>query len=185
MYKNTEKALADYADRVVERARKNLNTNGFARKNNRKINSTGNLSRGLGYRVGSNNVGTKVEFTSKEGYGAIVEEGRRKGSMPPLAPLMKWIENKGIRVRKTIKSAGGQKVSQFVQKTPKSLRQAAYAMALSIKRRGIPSTNFMGDAMGYEFAKLPPLLGDAVVADLEDIIISDFQKSEFIKVNKD
>jgi hypothetical protein len=184
MFKNTEKALTDYAERVVERARKNLNTNGFARKSNRKINSSGALSRGLGFRVGSNNVGVKAEFTSKERYGAIVEEGRRKGKMPPTAPLVKWIENKRIRLRKTVKSAGGQKVSKFVQKNPKSLQQAAYAMALSIKKRGIPSTNFMGDAMRYEFDKLPPLLGASIVEDLEDIIISDFLKSEHITVKK-
>jgi len=47
---NTYKALQDYSEDVVKRARKNLNTTGFF-KRGRKINASGRLSKGLGYKI--------------------------------------------------------------------------------------------------------------------------------------
>lgn len=180
---NTYKALEEYSDRVIDRARKNLNTKGF-RPKNRKINASGALSRGLGYKMGKSNVGLKVEFTSKQDYASIVEEGRKKGKIPPYRPLMKWIEQKGIRLRKKKPNALGGNSSVFTQKTPQAIKSAAIAMAKAIGRKKIEPTNFFSEAMEFEFKSLSEPIGFAIVKDLEDVIVDNFQKSKFIKANK-
>ena len=170
---NTYKALEEYSDRVVERARKNLNTTGFAHRG-RKINASKELSKGLGYKIAKNNNGLIAEYTSKKDYAPFVEEGRKKGKRPPLAPIIKWIKQKRIRLQN--KKSGG-----FIKMSDTNIKGAAYTIARKIGRKGTKATHFYGDAMEYEFKQLPQPLGEALVKDMEKVIVDAFQKNDNIK----
>ena len=184
MFRNLNKVIEDYGNETLRLARRNLNLKGFAGKRNRKTNTTGKLSKGSGFRIKDTKTGIVIEFTSKEDYGKFVEEGRKKGKMPPSRELKRWVKQKKIRLRKTKINAYGQKVSEFASSTEKNIEQAAFAMAKSIKKRGIKEVPFMGDAMNEAFEKLPEKAQNALVLDLEDILISDFQKNPLITAKK-
>ena len=185
-FKRTEFLMAKYSSDVVDRAKRNLETNGFAgQKSNRRKTNTGQLSKGLGYRIKAQPNKLETSFTSKEAYGAVVEEGRRAGATPPpIAPLEEWIRTKGIKVRKTYINSNGQKVSEFVKKTPQSIKSAAIAMSRSIGKRGIKEVPFMSRAMQKEFDALPTELAEAIVEDMENAIIDDFKKDKRYNVKK-
>lgn len=176
-------ALDEFASKVVERARKNLNTSGFGgQKSNRKKNSSGKLSKSLGYRIrkqaGFNYI---VDFVSSVNYAAIVEEGRNKGTMPPIGKIKQWINEKPIRIQKTIKTQGIA-TKRFVKKTEANINSAAFAIAKSIAKKGIKPTPYFWEALEYEIDNATPELEEALARDLEDFITDNFSKKSNIKV---
>ena len=184
-FKRTDFILTQYGLNVVERARHNLSLKGFAgQKSNRSKNSSGNLSKGLGFTVKENPKGLVTTFTSKENYGKFVEEGRKAGAYVPIAPLMDWLDKKPIKLRKTYINKNGQKVSEFVKRTESNKLSAAIAMSKSIKQRGIMPIPFMSTAMEKEFNALPNELAEAIVEDMQNTIIDDFKKDENIDEKK-
>ena len=183
-FPNINKVVEDFAKDTVRLSRRNLNLNGFAgKKSNRKTNSSGRLSKGLGYKIQDTNSGVISTFTSKQDYARFVEEGRKKGSMPPVDALKKWIRQKKIRLSKTVTNKAGQKINKFVNKNERSIQQAAYAMAKKIKKDGIKPTPFFGEALEESRKALQPKAEEAIVKDVEDILFEDFQKQGY-KVTK-
>jgi len=178
--------MAKYSSDVVEQAKKNLKTKGFGgQKSNRSKSNTGKLSDGLGFKIKAQPTKLETTFTSKEAYGSVVEEGRRAGATPPpIAPIESWIRSKGIKVRKTFVNSNGQKVSQFVKKTPQSIKSAAIAMSKSIGKNGIKEVPFMSRAMQKQFDELPTELASAIIEDMENAIIDDFKKDKRYNVKK-
>jgi len=72
-----------------------------------------------------------VEF---EDYGTFVDEGRKRGSFPPIRPIEDWIREKGIRVRR------GQ-----------TIEQTAFAIATAIEKKGIKARPFIkGSVQKFE-----------------------------------
>lgn len=176
-YPIVDRYMIAFAERVIERAQKNLNTSGFARKKGRKINSSGDLSKSLGFDLNKKG----LEFTSTEKYSSIVEEGRKPGKMPPIDPIKKWITEKGVRLQKTVVK-NGVKVNQFAQKTDANLKSAAFAIAKSIAKKGIRESNFFWEAFEYEWDRMDEGYLNALVRDLEDIIADNFSKNKYIEV---
>ena len=81
-FPNITKVVEDFAKETVRLSQRNLNLNGFAgKKSNRKTNSSGRLSKGLGYKIQDTNSGVIITFTSKQDYARFVEEGRKKGNV--------------------------------------------------------------------------------------------------------
>ena len=184
-FKRTDFILTKYSLDVVERARHNLSLKGFAgQKSNRSKNSTGRLSKGLGFKITETNSGIETSFTSKEAYGSVVEEGRNKGKYVPIAPLMQWLDNKPIKLRKTFINSNGQKISQFVKRTEANKKSAAIAISKSIMKRGIKPVPFMSLAMEKAFKELPQELAEAIVEDVQNAIVDDFKKDKRYNVKK-
>jgi len=185
-FKRTEFLMAKYSSDVVEQARLNLKTKGFGgQKSNRSKNSSGELSKGLGFKIKVQPNRLETSFTSKEAYGSVVEEGRRAGATPPkIAPLEEWIRTKGIKVRKTFINSNGQKVSQFVERTKANIKSAAIAISKSIGKNGIKEVPFMSRAMQKAFDALPKDLAEAIVEDMENTIIDDFKKDKRYNVKR-
>ena len=180
--------MAKYSADVVEQARKNLATKGFGgQKSNRSKNSSGKLSEGLGFKIKALPNKLETSFTSKEAYGSVVEEGRRAGATPPpTAAIERWLDekNKKIKLRKTFINSNGQKVSQFVERTDANIKSAAIAISKSIGKNGIKEVPFMSRAMEKEFNALPTELAEAIVEDMENVIIDDFKKDKRYNVKK-
>jgi hypothetical protein len=185
-FKRTEFLMAKYSSDVVEQATKNLETRGFGgQKSNRKKSSSGQLSKGLGFKIKVQPNKLETSFTSKEAYGSVVEEGRRAGATPPpTAAIEKWIRTKPIKVRKTFVNSNGQKVSQFVERTDANIKSAAIAISKSIGKNGIKEVPFMSRAMQKAFDDLPMELALAIVEDMQDMIIDDFKKDKRYNIKK-
>ena len=185
-FKRTEFLMAKYSTDVVEQARRNLETKGFGgQKSNRSKNSSGMLSKGLGFKIKAQPDRLETSFTSKEAYGSVVEEGRRAGATPPpIAPIDEWIRTKGVKVRRTFINSNGQKVSQFVERTDASIKSAAIAISKSIGKNGIKEVPFMSRAMQKAFDELPTELAEAIVEDMQNTIMDDFKKDKRYNVKK-
>lgn len=169
----TSKALSKWSFSTVEEAKKIIKIPGsLGQKNGRKKSSSGKLASSLGFQITESPNGLTTKFTSSVDYAAIVHDGRKKNSrMPPIAPIVRWMKQKPVRLR----AQGG----QFRKQNEKAFRQAAFVIARSISRRGIKPFPFMAEAMNKEFDKLPDELAQAMVMDMEDLLFEDFQKTSF------
>ena len=170
----TDEFSEEFAKAVVERAQFNLNLSGFGgQKSSRKKNASKKLSRGLGYKTSKTKTGITITFTSKEDYAPFIEEGTRKSSKKPspkmVDSIVKWMEIKPIRLRSDSGS--------FVKKTPNAVKGAAYAIAKKKLERGSKPVPFFGEALDKTFEKMKTGFEEAIAADLEDLIFTNFQKN--------
>ena len=116
-------------------------------RSNNKI-SKGNLLDSLVVEIKK-----KTEINIKfVGYGQYVDKGRRPGSMPPISAIEDWCSIKGI---------------------PK---EAAYPIAKSIERKGIPPTNFT-DVIYESVAELSKLLALGISKDMAKGIANKIRES--------
>ena len=162
---NTQKALEDFGEDTVKFARINLGLKkrykrSSGRTTSGRINSSGDLSRGLFSKVKQSKNSFSVNIGAKGAankYADVVESGRKKGKYIPLAELTKWIRSK-VRMRKDGKN---------VKKTDANV----YAMAKSISKNahdnGIPGKNYLKDASDMAFKKHKALLEAGLYKDVE------------------
>jgi len=193
--KELKKALEEYAAESIKQARSNLNLTGFAGKK-RKTNNTGDLSKGLGYDLKENNKGFDLEFTSKEMYGIFIEKGVNGWKKSQKAPfkfkkknlakgvMEDYIKTSKMRLKKIFINKSGQKVSQFVAKTPENIKAAAFMMGRAIARDGIIRTNFMGKASDRAFKEKKDSLEKAMAMDMAFEIGDTLRKQGFIVTQK-
>ena len=190
-----KKALEKYAADSIKQARSNLNLTGFAGKK-RKTNNTGDLSKGLGYDLKENDKGFNLEFTSKEMYGIFIEKGVNGWMKSQKAPfkfkkknlakgvMEEYIKTSKMRLKKIFVNKSGQKVSQFVAKTPANIKAAAFMMGRAIARDGIIRTNFMGKASDRAFKENKESLEKAMAMDMAFDIGNTLKKQGFIVTEK-
>ena len=190
-----KKALQEYADQSIKQARSNLNLTGFAGKK-RKTNNTKALSKGLGYDLKENNKGFELEFTSKELYGIFIEKGVNGWMKSQKAPfkfkkknlaegvMEEYIRTSKMRLKKIFINKSGQKVSQFVAKTPANIKAAAFMMGRAIARDGIIRTNFMGKASDRAFKEKKDSLEKAMAMDMAFDIGNTLRKQGFTVTEK-
>lgn len=99
-----------------------------------------------------------------EDYGEYVESGRKRGSMPPVKPLIEWAKIKGL--------------DQFRDKKGRyiSNESRGWAIAMSIKNKGIKAFPFYQDAIDQSTDdlayQLEEALAQAVETDIEALIES-------------
>ena len=190
-----KKALKKYADDSIKQARSNLNLTGFAGKK-RKTNNTGSLSKGLGYDLKEKNNGFDLEFTTKELYGIFIEKGVNGWNKSQKAPfkfkkknlkegvMEEYIKTSKMRLKKIFVNKSGQKVSQFVAKTPANIKAAAFMMGRAIARDGIIRTNFMGKASDRAFKENKQSLEKAMAIDMSFEIGNTLRKQGFTVTQK-
>ena len=151
--KNTEKALEKFGKYLVKESRKNL-----TRKNK---NNTKQLYNSLDYEVKVMPNSMSFDFLMEE-YGEWVDKGRKAGKMPPVKNkkgegILKWVEHKRIQFRDNR--------GKF-----KTYESTAWAIAKSIKKRGIPATNFYSRPFNLGFKKLPTAVQEAYALDVEEFL---------------
>lgn len=181
MFKQFDSFVYDFGDAVVGRAKKNLNTSGFAgQKNNRKKNTTGGLSDSLYYKIIETDGKFIIEFLSHKNYAAVVEEGRKKGSYTPIEPLMQWLRNKKtLRLGVNKINKFGQKVRVTKPKTEQNLRSSAIAISKSNFKTGIKAVPFFGDALDTEFDAMANEMQEAFTQSFYDLTFDSFEKNKF------
>jgi len=87
------------------------------------------------------------------GYGQIVDEGRRRGSMPPTTPILSWIREKGIS-----------------PKSGQTAEQLSFAIAMGIKNKGIRPKPFIMPAVEEMIQQTLQPIADATALDIADFI---------------
>lgn len=148
-FQNTERTIDFEGQNLVRAFQKVLNRKG--------ITASGQLSKSFRIKQADEG-GLIVEF---DFYGQIVDNGRKRGSFPPVQPIIDWMRERGI------KPAKGQ-----------TIRQTAFAIATSIKRRGIAPRPFLQMTLNEFVEKeLAPALEPAVAEDIEDNIQDIFDET--------
>ena len=173
--------LKEYlGNKIVERARKELTTQRtlYGRKVKRR--ATGDLSRSLTFEVR----GKKLRFFAKgeaNEYASFIHYGVNgtkyfygspfsyKQKMPPIEPIMKWMKDKGLRLRKVVER-NGVRVNTFVANTEQNRKSAAFAIAKGVQRRGIAPTPFFDMAVREVMEREEKKIEEAINKEIEFIL---------------
>lgn len=114
--------------------------------------ASGKLINSLKYEV-IEVLGNLMIRLKAETYLTFVDQGRKPGKMPPISPIMKWIDIRGIKPR------SGQSKSGL-----------AFAIAKSIGRKGIKPTYVIKKAKDNIMAAKKEILAKAAQKDVMDAL---------------
>jgi len=128
-------------------------TKGFFGRKGNSI-ASGNLKRSLNYGIIETPEGFDIQIISLDYIGNL-NWGRAPGKMPPVKVIEEWV--------KTKKLADGAKT-----------RQLAWAIAVSIKKRGIKRTDIVDDVIEKAMAELVQQITGRAAGRLEQSIGVDF-----------
>ena len=86
---------------------------------------------------------------------------------PPTKPIEKWLGAKPVRLRDP-------KTGEFVKKTKARLKSAAFVIAQSIKKRGVPGLAYFSEAFDTMYPRFESKIAEAIALDaLDDLTDSD------------
>ena len=181
---NLDLLLEQIADEVIELAQKNLGAYRSVKGANgktyrRRAVSSGTLKNSLGYSIKKIGGTSSIVFSAggkAKQYYLAVNNGRngtertfnnsgKSPSMPPSSDIENWMRIKPIRLR----GAKG-----FIKQTPKGMARAAFAIAKSIKKRGIEPFPFYTDAINDVLEKRLPYITEEITRQI-DLKIAEWQ----------
>lgn len=112
---------------------------------------TGNLIKSLDFRIieETNNLFLQILAAP---YFKFVDEGRRPGKIPPIKPIQKWSERKGIKFKNM------------------NSKQTAFVIARSIGKKGIKPLNIMNKLVKDVLKNKTELLKKGAVEDITKFI---------------
>lgn len=116
---------------------------------------TGNLIRSLDFKVIQQVDGLFLQILAAP-YFKFVDAGRRPGKMPPVKPIQKWSERKGIKFNKMSSS------------------QTAFVIARSIGKKGIRPLNITNRLIQNIMKNKETLIKAGAVKDIEELINKTF-----------
>lgn len=155
--------IEDFAQAVVDRAKRELKIKRRIRGRNVNRVATGRLLDSLTYTMKRKARSTELIFGASgqaKRYADVIEEGRRPNrTPPPTSAIEKWMQDKPVRLRGP---QGG-----FIKETPEARRAIAYRIAKSIGVKGIEGIKYFETALTDELE----LRG----SDFENQLIKDLQ----------
>lgn len=158
-----DSVLDDFARAVVERAQRNLGATRVVNGKKRRAVASGNLKESLSFVRSSTKNFEFINFTATgdaRKYANVVEYGRKKGAkQPPRDAIAKWIKQKPVRLQK---KGGG-----FIPMTESNINSAAFLIARSIAKKGIPELRYYRDAVEAELEERGPAFLTALEKELE------------------
>lgn len=143
---NLRKVLERYADAWIKNAEANLMEN--------DSNASGQLQRSMKLDkivIDEKQMRVTVEL---EDYWYYVENGRKAGKMPPIQPIIEWIDNKPVPP----------KVEGL------TVKQQAYAIARGIGKNGTQPRPFFKKAVEQTWKQFKDEIAEAVQTDVNDYI---------------
>lgn len=121
----TEEQLLDEIDKMMDRA-----VDRIFELSQQNLIDDGRVDTGTMLKTANvNRLRLDKEIVYPAEYSDIIEFGRHPGTYPPIDPLIRWVRRK------------------LEVKDDKAARRIAFAIANSIKKRGIEGTNFMQRAI--------------------------------------
>jgi hypothetical protein len=145
---NLKKAMDKFGKYLVRESRKNLTR--------KKKNVSKELYKSIDYELQVMPNSIKFDFLMEE-YGEWVDKGRKAGTMPPVSAIEKWVSQRKIQFRDNR--------GRF-----ESYNSTAWTIAKSIKKRGIPASNFYSRPFKLGFNRLPREVTQAYALDVEDFL---------------
>jgi hypothetical protein len=112
---------------------------------------TGNLIRSLDFKVIKQVDGLFLQILAAP-YFKFVDEGRKPGKMPPVKPIQKWSERKGIKFKKMTN------------------QQTAFVIARSIGKKGIRPLNITNRLIQNIIKNKETLIKAGAVEDIQNYI---------------
>lgn len=168
--READKAWIEFAEEVVNASKRELGTKRIG-KNPRYGVATRTLQRSLTFKLGkSKGKVDSIQLTASgksKSYAAFVHWGVngnqvRRGSpfsyrskQPPTSEVLKWMKVKPVRLRDP-------KTGAYIKQTPAKLKSAAFLIARSIKRKGIPGVRYFVNGFDVAFRKKGKQLAEAV-----------------------
>jgi len=162
---------------VVEAAQRNIGAFRTVRGKRRRTDTDGTLRNSLGYLLAYEGDKIIYKFTSDVEYAAYINKGvsgiKKKyptpfsfkgGDMPSkghVDAIRKWMQAKPLRLRDP-------ETGEFVKATKARKKSAAFAIARSIRRKGIEPTYFMDDAILDGIEKLEDIIGEFVEVKIDE-----------------
>lgn len=112
---------------------------------------TGNLIKSLDFKIIKDIDGLFLQILAAP-YFKNVDDGRRPGKMPPVKPIQKWADKKGIRIKNT------------------SSQQTAFVIARSISRKGIKPLNITNKLIDNIMRNKDTIIKAGAVKDIQELI---------------
>lgn len=134
------RALKKWSDEVVSTAMRNIGAYRTVNGKKRRIDSSGKLRNSLRYELGISAERMYIHFYSTTDYGIFVEEGRRRGKMPPTEPIEQWISKKPLKLR-------DKKTGRLMTMSERNKKRVAFGIAVNIMKYGIKPTYFFRSAI--------------------------------------
>ena len=174
--------VQEWAKGVVEAAQRNLGASRSINGKRRRTDASGDLRRGLSFKVVPSSSGVTIKFTSDQDYAAYINEGvsgTEKKYKTPFAfkyenpskkhvnSILEWMKAKPIRLRER-QGSGAIGGRRFTKSTDAGKRSAAYMIARSIKRKGIHPTYFMNDAIYDRLEELDDIVAEQIDKDIDE-----------------
>lgn len=116
---------------------------------------TGNLIRSLDFKIVKGIDDLFLQIVAAP-YFKFVDEGRKPGKMPPIKPIQKWSERKGIKFNKM------------------SNRQTAFVIARSIGKKGIRPLNITNKLIDNIIRNKQTIIKNGAVKDIQEYINKTF-----------
>jgi hypothetical protein len=113
--------------------------------------ASGQLINSLDYEVLETVNGLVLKIIADD-YLKFVDEGRRPGKRPPQRAILKWIENRNIKIKK---------------QTP---AQTAFIISRSIGKKGIKPTNVLKKTQQAIFTNIQTLINKGIEIDIQEYI---------------
>lgn len=127
--------------------------------------ATGQLARGISAQTVETENGVTTQITIP-GYGQFVDQGRRRGKMPPVQPIIDWVRVKRIS-------------------TPQyTTEQLGWAIAKSIAKKGIRPKPFIENSIQFVLNNFTQELTQAGAEDINNAVIAEFQKVPGMKITQ-
>lgn len=177
MNEEVQRAYTAFADEVLFASKRELGTRRIGKNKNYGV-ATRTLQRSLSYRIRYGKAGIKsIELYAKGkagGYASFVHYGVngtqvKRGSpfsyrtkQPPTSAILEWMRVKPVRLR--------DKNGAFIKQTPAKMASAAFLIARSIKRKGVPGVFYFEKGYQYAIKKKKAILEQAVAADVASIL---------------
>lgn len=118
--------------------------------------ASGSLISSLDYNVLQTVNGLLLEIVADD-YLVYVDKGRRPGKRPPQKAIQKWIEQKGIKIKK---------------QTPS---QSAFIIARSIGKKGIKPTNVIKKTQDSIYNNIQTLVNKGIQLDIDEYLKNIFK----------
>jgi len=168
--KESDRAWIEFAEEVVDASRRELGTKRIGR-NPRYGVATRTLQRSLAFKFRYGKTGVKgIELYARgraRDYASFIHWGVngnlvRHGSpfsyttkQPPTEAVREWMKVKPVRLRDP-------KTGAFIKQTESKLNSAAFLIARSIKRKGIPGVRYFVNGFDWAIKRKGDLLAKAV-----------------------
>ncbi len=136
-------------DEILERLADRIEGHAVAIVDRDEIVAWGRLRRGIKTKYDAENLAIDVYVEDEIApYAQYVHEGRKAGKMPPVGPIEEWVRKKNIiqsEVKLPVRLTS--KISSAQQKAADEAHQAAWRIAMSMKKRELKPRRFLIEAI--------------------------------------